>query len=156
VASSDPASVSRTHQVPGAQPRDIYDIVTDFPAYPRIFPEMKSTRVLAVEGNRHRVEFRLEQVVAVRYVLDLHCDAQALTVNWTYVEGEVVTNSQGSWRFVAEGDGTRLEYQAALSINAPLPGFVVRRVTQALVSVSLTGMFKAIETEWQARRSRKQ
>jgi ribosome-associated toxin RatA of RatAB toxin-antitoxin module len=153
VATPDPAPVRRTHQVPGAQPRDIYDVVTDFPAYPRIFPEMKSARVLAVEGIRHRVEFRLEQVVTVRYVLDLVCDPQALSVDWTYVEGEVVTNSQGSWRFLPEGDGTRLEYQAALSINAPLPGFVVRRVTQALVSASLPGMFKAIETEWQARRS---
>jgi ribosome-associated toxin RatA of RatAB toxin-antitoxin module len=155
VGTPDPAPVQRTHQIQGAQPREIYDIVTDFPGYPRIFPEMKSTRVLAVEGNRHRVEFNLEQVVAVRYVLDLVCDAQALTVVWTYVEGEVVTNSQGSWRFTPEASGTRLDYQASLSINAPLPGFLVRRVTQALVSASLPGMFKAIENEWQARRSRK-
>lgn len=118
-----------------------------------MFREMKSARVLTVEGPRHRVEFRLEMVVAVRYTLDLVCNPEALTVDWTYVEGEVVTGSEGSWRFLAEDGGTRLEYQAALTINAPLPGFVVRRVTQALVSVSLPTMFAAIESELARRRT---
>jgi coenzyme Q-binding protein COQ10 len=151
-ATSSPEPVRRTHQVRGAQPRELYDIVTDFEAYPRMFREMKSVRLLASEGNRRRVEFRLEMVVAVRYTLDLLCNPEALTVDWTYVEGEVVTGSEGSWRFIPEGDGTRIEYQAALTINAPLPGFVVRRVTQALVSASLPSMFAAIESELASRR----
>jgi ribosome-associated toxin RatA of RatAB toxin-antitoxin module len=152
VSSENPTPVRRTHHVRGAQPRELYDIVTDFPAYPRMFREVKSASVLSVEGNRSRVEFRLEMVVAVRYTLDLVCNPEALTVQWTYVEGEVVTGSEGGWSFVAEDGGTRMEYQAALTIHAPLPGFVVRRVTQALVSASLPGMFAAIETELQARR----
>jgi ribosome-associated toxin RatA of RatAB toxin-antitoxin module len=152
VTSETPAPVRRTHHVRGAQPRELYDIVTDFPAYPRVFREMKSVRVVTVEGNRHRVEFRLEMVVAVRYTLDLVCDPAALTVQWSYVEGEVVTGSEGGWRFVPDGDGTRMEYQAALTIDAPLPGFVVRRVTQALVSASLPTMFAAIESELARRR----
>jgi len=138
--------------VRGAQPRAIYDIVTDFAAYPRLFREIKSTRVVSVEGNRSRVEFRLEMVVAIRYTLDLVCNPEALTVDWTYVEGEVVTGSEGGWRFSAQDGGTLIDYHAALTIDAPLPGFVVRKVTQALVSASLPGMFSAIEREWAARR----
>ena len=95
----------------------------------------------------------MEMVVAVRYVLDLVCDPEAHTVDWTYVEGEVVTASQGGWRFTAEGDGTRVDYQAALTITTPLPRFVVRRVTDALVSASLPSMFASIETEVMARRA---
>jgi coenzyme Q-binding protein COQ10 len=152
VSSENPAPVRRSHHVRGAQPRELYDIVTDFPAYPRMFREMKSARVLTVEGHRSRVEFRLEMVVSVRYTLDLVCRPEALTVQWSYVEGEVVTGSEGGWRFVPEDGGTRMEYQAAITINAPLPGFVVRRVTQALVSASLPTMFAAIEAELAARR----
>jgi ribosome-associated toxin RatA of RatAB toxin-antitoxin module len=149
VAKSDlvPEPVQRTHHIGGATPREIYDIVTDFAAYPRLFREIKSAQVLSVEGNRSRVEFRIEMVVAIRYTLDLVCNPEALTVDWTYVEGEVVTGSEGGWRFRAQGDGTQLEYRAALTIDAPLPGFVVRKVTQALVSASLPGMFSSIEKE---------
>jgi uncharacterized membrane protein len=145
--------VRRSHLVAGATPVEVYAVVTDFPSYPRLFKEMKSVTVLAVEGNRHRVEFRLEMVVAIRYVLDLVCDPSALTIDWTFVEGEVVTGSEGGWRFIAEGTGTRMDYRAALTIKAPLPGFVVRKVTDALVSASLPTMFAAIEKEARGRRA---
>ena len=139
--------------MPDAPPRAIYDIVTDFAAYSRLFREIKSARVVATEGPRFRVEFRLEMVVAIRYTLDLVCNPEALTVDWTYVEGEVVTGSEGGWRFSTDeaGGGTLIEYRAALTVDAPLPGFVVRKVTQALVSASLPGMFSAIDRDFAAR-----
>jgi hypothetical protein len=102
-----------------------------------------------------RVEFKLEMVVAIRYVLDLVCDAEALTVDWTYVEGEVVTGSQGAWRFVQEKDGTRMDYNVAITINAPLPGFVIRRVTDALVAASLPAMLQSVDTEAARRRAQR-
>src|SRR5262245_44744993 len=108
--------------MPGLSPADVYAVVTDFPAYPRLFKEMKSVKVLSTDGpdgNRKRVEFQLEMVIAIRYVLDLVCDPAAGTVDWTYVEGSVVTDSRGGWKFTADGGGTRVDYQAALTINAP-------------------------------------
>jgi coenzyme Q-binding protein COQ10 len=136
----------------GLSPADIYAVVTDFDAYPRLFKEMKTVKVLSTDGNRKRVEFHLEMVIAIRYVLDLVCDAAAGTVDWTYVEGEIVTDSRGGWRFSAEGDGSKVDYQAALTINAPLPGFVVKKVTNALVSASLPAMFTSIENEARSRK----
>ncbi len=50
-----------------------------------------------------RVEFRAQVVLPVRYVLDLACDPAARAVDWTFVEGEIVTNSVGSWRFSPRG-----------------------------------------------------
>ena len=144
----------RSHLARGATPAELYAVVTDFEAYPRLFREMKSATIKERAGNRTRVEFRLEMVVAIRYVLDLVSDATAYTVDWTYVEGEVVTGSEGAWRFVPEKDGTRMDYKVALQIKAPLPGFVIRRVTDALVSASLPAMFTAIEQEAAARKSK--
>src|SRR3954447_13979245 len=93
IMSLDSTPVRRSHLVKGATPADLYAVVTDFAAYPRLFREIKTTREVQREGNRQRVEFKLEMVVAIRYVLDLVCDPDQHTVDWTYVEGEIVTGS---------------------------------------------------------------
>ena len=146
--------VHRTHLVARAAPAEAYAVVTDFPAYPRLFSEIKQARVVSTTGNVVRVDFRAEVVIAVRYVLDLACDAAALTVDWTFVEGEIVTGSTGGWRFTPSGDGTTIAYRAALDVKAPLPGFILRRVTDGLVSASLPAMFASIEREVRARQAR--
>ena len=135
----------------GVAPKSVYDVVVDFPAYPRLFPEIKAARVLSRDGRRVRAEFRGNIVVPFRYVLDLDCDEAALTVDWRYVEGEVVKNSEGAWRFAAEGDGTRVEYSVAMEIAAPVPGFLLRKITDGLVALSLPAMFASVEREARAR-----
>lgn len=125
----------------------VYDVVVDFEAYPRLFRELSSVKVLAREGARVRAEFRAQVVLPVRYVVDMVCDAEALTVEWTYVEGEVVKNSEGGWRFRAEGDGTRVDYRVAIDVSAPVPGFMLRKAIDMLVGASLPAMFTALERE---------
>lgn len=142
----------------GVAPRQVYDVVTDFEAYPRLFPELKAARLVArpaaaaPDPRVIRVEFRAEVVLSVRYVLDVVCDPEALTVDWTFVEGEIVTDSAGGWRFVAVPEGTRVQYRASMAIKAPLPAFIVRRATDALVAASIPGMFASIERELGRRR----
>ncbi|MGA7743054.1 MAG: SRPBCC family protein [Polyangia bacterium] len=136
----------------GVTPAEVLAVVVDFPAYPRLFPEIKQACVLRSEEGRVRVEFRGNLLLPFRYVLDLDCDAQAGTVSWTYVEGEVVKNSTGGWRFSAEAGGTRVDYEVALCIDAPLPGFLLRKITDGLVTLSLPAMFTSIEREVGRRR----
>jgi ribosome-associated toxin RatA of RatAB toxin-antitoxin module len=146
--------VRRTHLVPHATPAEVYAVVVDYSAYPRLFPEFTSVRVIETAGNRHRVEFNVQVVMPARYVLDLMCDAGALTVDWTFVEGTIISDSRGSWRFAAEGESTRIDYTAALEVNAPLPGFVLRKISNAIVSASLPAMFASITREVAARKQR--
>jgi ribosome-associated toxin RatA of RatAB toxin-antitoxin module len=152
--------VRRRHHLARVTPREAYDVIVDFPAYPRLFPEIKEARVLSTsdgpKGKVVRVEFRAHMVLPIRYVLDLVCvadGAQPLTVDWTYVEGEIVTNSVGGWRFSAEGDGTAIDYTVSLDIRAPLPGFMLRKVTDGLVSASLPNMFASLEREVRRRQT---
>jgi ribosome-associated toxin RatA of RatAB toxin-antitoxin module len=135
-----------------ASPRDVYDIVVDFPAYPRLFPELKEARVVSSTPPVIRVEFRAQMVLPVRYVLDLTCVPEVPSVDWRFVEGEVVADSTGSWRFTPEAGGTRVEYRAAVDIRAPLPGMILRKITDGLVSASLPRMFTSIEDEARRRR----
>jgi ribosome-associated toxin RatA of RatAB toxin-antitoxin module len=144
--------VRRSHFVPRATPADVYAVVTDFAAYPRLFPEFTSTRVLETAAPRVRVEFNVQVVMPARYVLDLVCDPAATTVDWTFVEGNIVSDSRGSWRFTLENDGTRIDYTAALEVKAPLPGFVLKKISNGIVSLSLPAMFAAITREVTARK----
>lgn len=139
--------VQRSHFIADIAPAEIYRVVVDFSAYTRLFPEIKSARVLSSAPPVERVEFRAHIVLPVRYVLDLSCRPDVPSVEWTFVEGEVVTDSTGGWRFAAERGGTRVDYRVALDINAPLPGFVLRKITDGLVGASLSRMFAAIEGE---------
>ncbi len=151
--------VHKRYLLTRAKPAEIYGIVTDFAAYPRLFPEIKGTNVLragtaAADGKSvTRVEFRAQVVLPVRYVLDLTCDAAAFAVDWSFVEGEIITNSVGSWRFSAEGEATAIEYRVALDVKAPVPGFVLRKVTDGLVAASIPSMFSAIEREVRKRQA---
>jgi ribosome-associated toxin RatA of RatAB toxin-antitoxin module len=145
--------VHRSHLFTATTPRELYDIVVDLPSYPRLFPELKGARVISTQGTVVRVEFRAQMVLPVRYVLDLTCQPDAPAVDWRYVEGEIVTDSTGSWRFTAEGDGTRVEYRAALDIRAPVPGIILRKITDGLVSASLPRMFTSLEAEVRRRRT---
>jgi ribosome-associated toxin RatA of RatAB toxin-antitoxin module len=146
------APVERSFLLKGAAPREAYDVVVDFESYPRLFAELTSVRVLDRTPALLRVEFRASVVLPVRYVLDVRCDSDALTVDWTYVEGEVVADSTGGWRFHVDPAGTKVDYRASMTIKAPLPGFIVRKATDALVSASLPGMFASIEREVNRRR----
>jgi ribosome-associated toxin RatA of RatAB toxin-antitoxin module len=137
--------------MPGVSPAAAYAVVVDFAAYPRLFPEIKAAAVLSTDGKRVRAEFRGNIVLPFRYVLDLDCDENALTVDWRYVEGEVVKNSEGGWRFAAEGGGTRVEYRVAMEISAPVPGFLLRKITDGLVALSIPAMFASLEREAKAR-----
>jgi ribosome-associated toxin RatA of RatAB toxin-antitoxin module len=147
------APVERSHVVNGATPREVYDVVVDFESYPRLFPEIKAARVLERRSSGVRVEFRADVVLSVRYVLDLVCDAEALSIDWTYVEGDVVADSVGSWRFHLDDAGTKLIYRVSMMIKAPLPAFVVRKATDALVAASIPGMFASIDRETRTRRA---
>ena len=150
------APVERSFLVRGAGPREVYDVVVDFEAYPRLFPELKVVRVLERRPPILRVEFRAEVVLSVRYVLDIRCDPEPLTVDWTYVEGEIVVDSTGGWRFAVDPAGTKLDYRVSMLVKAPLPGFIVRKATDALVAASIPGMFASIDREVRRRRDVRQ
>lgn len=143
-------TITREHVIRGVAPRAVYDIVTDYACYPRIFPEFTGCRVISETGDTKRVEFRARVVVEVRYVLDIVHDVEKTTTRWTFVEGEVVSDSVGGWQLSGEGD-TFIKYHAGMAIRAPLPKFVINKVSNALMGSSIPNMFRALEREALAR-----
>ena len=91
-------------------------------------------------------------VIAVRYVLDLTLRPGRADRRLDLRRGRDRDRLDGRWRFTASGDGTTIDYRAALDVKAPLPGFILRRVTDGLVAASLPNMFASIEARGRARR----
>ncbi len=143
-------TITREHTIKGVPPRPVYDIVTDYACYPRIFPELIAARVLGEDGAHKQVEFRTRVVVEVRYVLDIVHDLDTLTTHWTYLEGEVVSDSVGGWQLSGERD-THIKYHAGMAIRAPLPKLIVNKMSNALMGSSIPNMFRALEREAHAR-----
>jgi ribosome-associated toxin RatA of RatAB toxin-antitoxin module len=144
-------TIERQHLIRGVTPAQCYEVVTDYNCYSRIFPEFTGCRVLREDGALKRVEFRARVVVEVRYVLDIKHDPDKFTTQWTFVEGEVVSDSIGGWKFTADGADTRVDYHAGMAVKAPLPKFVINKVSNALMGSSIPNMFRALEREAQAR-----
>ncbi len=143
-------TITREFTIRGIAPRAVYDIVTDYACYPRIFPEFTGCRVQSGTGAIQRVEFRARVVIEVRYVLDIFHDPERTTMRWTFVEGEVVSDSVGGWALSGTTD-TFIRYHAGIAIRAPLPKIVINKVSNALMGSSIPNMFRALEREAKAR-----
>ena len=143
-------TIMREHVIRGVRPRAVYDIVTDYACYPRIFPEFTGVRVVSENGTHKEVEFRARVVVEVRYVIDITHDPARLSTRWTFVSGEIVSDSAGGWELAGNED-TLIRYHAGIAIRAPLPKFVVSKVANALMGTSIPNMFRALEREVHAR-----
>jgi ribosome-associated toxin RatA of RatAB toxin-antitoxin module len=148
--------VERTHFVAGTTPRELFDIVTDYEQYPRFFPDFTGARVVSRQGDKVRVEFRAKMVKEVRYTLDIthKSEGPELGTSWTFVEGQIVSDSRGAWNFREENGGTRIDYRAGIDVKAPLPGFIINKISGAILGSSIPNMFKALEKEAAARKRR--
>jgi hypothetical protein len=47
-----------------------------------------------------------------------------------------------------------MDYSVTMEISAPLPGFLLRKITDGLVALSLPAMFASVEREAKARAAR--
>ncbi len=140
-------SIEREHLIPGSSPREVYQVVTDYPAYPQVFPEFRSVQVLEEVGAQQRVEFLIHLVLNIRIVLDIHHDEATLTTEWRLVESNLVTDLAGGWRFIERGADTRLVLYAAATPRSAVSAWLINKATRLILSRTLPNIFEALERE---------
>jgi ribosome-associated toxin RatA of RatAB toxin-antitoxin module len=145
--------VTRNAQLSGVTPKELYDVVTDYASYPRFFTDFTRCTVLSQEGNTQTVEFTAKVVKEVSYTLKIVHDPEKLTTEWTFVRGTLVTESKGGWAFTEVDGGAKIDYHAEIEVNAPLPGFIKKKIQDAILNKSIGTMFTQLEKEARARRS---
>ena len=144
--------VTRTAEIHGLEPAELYAVVTDYESYPKFFKDFTRCRILEREGDVWTVEFTAKVIKEVSYTLRIVHDPEQLKTRWTFVRGSLVTDSRGGWSFTKTPSGTRIDYDAEIEVNAPLPGFVKNKIQDAILNRSIATMFQQLEQEARQRR----
>ena len=131
-----------------ARPQRCYEVATDYERYPTWAKDVKEATILEhdPEGRGAKVEYRAAAFGrSTRYVLRYDYAQAPATFSWSLVEGEMVRAIDGTYRFDADGGGTRVSYDLAIEPSIPLPGFLKRRTAGMIVSTALKELKKEAE-----------
>jgi uncharacterized membrane protein len=131
-----------------APPQRCYDVAIDYERYPEWAKDVKQASVLErdAEGRGAKVEYRAAAFGrSTRYVLQYDYSAAPGAFSWTLVEGEMVRSIDGTYRFDADRDGTRVSYDLAIEPSIPVPGFLKRRTAGKIVGTALKELKKEVE-----------
>ncbi|UYO00353.1 MAG: type II toxin-antitoxin system RatA family toxin [Devosia sp.] len=106
-------------------PERMFDIVADLEDYPRFIPNCKSMDVKPDPKAQAGVDSRLARMtisfgpVTQAYTSRVTLDRQALTITAKAVDGPFAY-LDSVWRFVGEGEGTRVRFEIDFKISNPL------------------------------------
>jgi ribosome-associated toxin RatA of RatAB toxin-antitoxin module len=144
--------VTKNTIIRGASPKELYDVVTDYEAYPRFFKDFTRCVVHEKDGDTWTVEFFVKVIKEVTYTLKIVHEPEQLKTRWSFIRGSLVSQSIGAWTFTETDGGAKIDYEAEIEVNAPIPGFIKRRIQDAILNKSIATMFDQLEKEARRRR----
>jgi uncharacterized membrane protein len=121
----------------------VWDVLTDFDAYPAWAHDLKSAEVVAHddEGRPLEVAFRAAAMGhSTSYTLRYDYSKAPQVLAWRMVAGDLTRKLDGSYELSpADGDPARTEvvYNLQVELAVPLPGFVKRRAESRVTSAVL-------------------
>lgn len=125
----------------------VFEVITDLEAYPDWVDGMLEADVLSEddEGRPHQARFRIDARVAeITYTLEYSYDYP--DVSWTLVEGEMVSQLDGSYRLEDLGDGrVEVRYSLEADVDMPVPGFLKKRAARTILDQGLRGLKQRAE-----------
>lgn len=131
-----------------APPEDVYAVIADLEAYPEWAEDIMSTEVVETtpEGLPELVAFAVDaRIATVHYVLQYQHDPPR-RVRWRLVEGEMLSQLDGSYHLAAAPDGTTtVRYALNADLAVPLPSFIQRRAARQILDTGLAGLRARVE-----------
>jgi uncharacterized protein YndB with AHSA1/START domain len=134
-----------------ASPARVWEVLTDFDAYPTWARDLKSAGVVARddEGRARDVAFRAAAMGrSTSYTLRYDYGAAPKVLAWRLLEGDITRKLDGSYELMpVEGDPARTEvvYHLEVDLVVPLPGFVKRRAEGRIMSAALRNLRDHLE-----------
>jgi uncharacterized membrane protein len=118
----------------------IWDVLTDFEAYPTWARDLKEATVLQhdEEGRASLVRFRAAAMGrSTTYTLAYEWDDAPRRLPWKLVSGDIQKVLDGAYEFRETDSGTDVTYHLRVDLAIPLPGFVKRRAEARIISTAL-------------------
>jgi len=121
-----------------APPDKVWEIATDLESYPVWTHDVKDVIVTSrdEEGRPSEVEFRTSALGrSTHYTLAYDYSAAPESLAWSMVKGDIQRSIDGAFIFKALPDGgTHVQYDLAIELVVPLPGFVKRRAERRILN----------------------
>ena len=118
---------------------EIFEVATDFEAYPDWNSNIKNVEVKErdADGRATSVWYEVDaKVKVVTYTLSYDYSDAPDSFSWTLVDGDVKELS-GSYAFDEFDDVTEVTYETAIDPGFPLPGFLKRQGEKQIVKGAL-------------------
>lgn len=129
-----------------ADPDTILAVITDLEAYPEWTEGVQEARVLERDNQGRPVtaSFRVDaKVVEVSYTLAYRYGEGR--VEWSLVEGETISQLDGSYVLAPSGRDTDVTYSIEADVDIPLPGFLKKRAAKQILDQGLSGLKERAE-----------
>lgn len=116
----------------------VWAIATDLEKYPEWTHDVKDVVVTArdAEGRPSEVEFRTSALGrSTHYTLAYDYADAPNVLAWSMIKGDIQRSIDGAFRFRPTDDGgTHVQYDLAIELVVPLPGFVKRRAERRILN----------------------
>jgi uncharacterized membrane protein len=131
-----------TDDISIAAPIDtVWNVITELDSYPQWADGVLDTTIETTteEGYPDRGRFRVDARIAeVTYVLQYYY--QDYDINWKLVEGETITQLDGTYQLWEEDNGTGVRYTLEVDLDMPIPGFLKKRAARHILEQGLRGL----------------
>ncbi|MFN2594784.1 MAG: SRPBCC family protein [Actinomycetota bacterium] len=140
-------SVKDTIDVKAAA-QEIFEVATDFAAYPDWNSDIKEVEVKETddEGRATKVWFKVDaRVKTVTYTLGYDYSDAPERFSWDLIDGDV-KELRGSYSFDEFDDVTEVAYETSIDPGFKLPGFLKRQAEKQIVRGALNDLKKRVES----------
>ena len=121
-----------------ASPERVWEIAADVERYPEWARDIKDVVVRSRDQEQRpkEVEFRASALGrSTHYTLGYDYSEAPKVLSWSMVKGDIMRAIDGAYWFrPAPSGGTDVQYDLAIELVVPLPGFVKRRAERRILN----------------------
>ncbi len=119
--------------------KTVYQVISDFEAYPEFLPETKHVEILSASGKSLQVRFTVSIIKKIHYSLDIKLNPSK-GLSWELIEGELMKKNSGQWKLSEKSKGvTHAEYEIDMDFGAMVP----KTISTKLIGSNLPAMMRA-------------
>ena len=118
--------------------KNVFDVISDFEAYPEFLNETQNVSVDKKNGKNLVVTFTINMIKKITYTLDIKLSPPN-GLSWKLVRGDMMKSNSGQWKLSEDKKGLT---KAVYEIDMDLGGMVPKALTNKLVGTNLPAMLK--------------